>query len=124
MERSTRRSSRAPALRLLLVAAACLRTVAVCTTTPAYDATEITGFVYSQRDATPGQPLRPVADAAVSNDWDTSTVVTDRRGYFRMRMHPIASDEFVVITVQAGNVQRRSTVMGGARRGPLSVVLP
>jgi hypothetical protein len=85
-------------------------------------ATVISGHVYGGLDHS--GPSAPVPDALVSNDWDATTSTTDVNGDFRLPLsHRLADDEFVVLTVRAGDVTVRQQMIGHSYTD-LEIVLP
>jgi hypothetical protein len=74
--------------------------------------TEIEGHVYSGFKNHVG-PVGPVSGAVVSNDWDSTTSITDDSGYFWLALTKrIAHDEFVVVTVRSGSAVVRQPMIG------------
>ena len=71
---------------------------------------EIEGHVYERLDPINAVPVAPVRGARVSNDWDSTSVTTDRLGAFHLRVRKVAGDEWIKFTARAGEMagcQRR-----------------
>jgi hypothetical protein len=77
---------------------------------PAY--TMIEGRVYEALDPVRG-PMRPIAGAAVSNNWDDATTKTDADGRFALRVRRVAADEFLSLRAQIGDKAACRRLAGG-----------
>ena len=74
--------------------------------------TTIEGRVFFNR-VRDGHPVGPVREAEVTTDWGAGRAVTDERGGFRLQLTKrIAKDEFVVLTVRAGDRTVRKQFAG------------
>jgi hypothetical protein len=72
---------------------------------------EVEGHVYRARDSR-GVPVGPVVSAVISTSLESTTVVTDDTGHFRLRTRArVGGDEFYIITVRSGDRVWRTRTM-------------
>ena len=65
----------------------------------------------------------PVAEAVVSNNWDSNTAITNARGEFRLRVRRVAADEFVKFTARSGERTAYHLRVGSPKPTPVNIVL-
>jgi hypothetical protein len=82
--------------------------------TPSYIVVE--GHVYAALDPVRG-PVAPIVGAAVSNNWDATSTMTDSAGRFVIRVKRVAPDEFVVLHVEAREKAACQRLAGGIPSG-------
>jgi hypothetical protein len=79
---------------------------------------DISGHVY---DAARG--AAPAAGAMVSNDWDSTTAITNVHGEFRLRVRRVAADEFIKFTARAGESEGCHQRIGTLESIPVDIYL-
>jgi len=92
-------------------------TALVSSSQPTY--VDFAGHVY-EADST---GAAPVADAVVSNNWDSNTATTNARGEFRLRVRRVAADEFVKFTARSGERTAYHLRVGSPKPTPVDIVL-
>ena len=82
----------------------------------------VSGRVYKELGPR-GTPVNPVSAATVSNDWDSTTAMTNARGEFRLRVRRVAADEWIKIVARAGDTAACQRRLGPVERHTVDIVL-
>jgi hypothetical protein len=84
---------------------------------------EIEGHVYERLDPIKAMPVAPVSGATISNDWDSTSVTTDRLGAFRLRVRRVAGDEWIKFTARAGEMEACQRRLGSMKPRTVDIFL-
>ena len=79
---------------------------------------DVIGHVYESYSAE-----LPIAEAIVSNDWDSTTAKTNDQGEFRLRVRQVAVDEHIKFTARSGERTAYQRRIGSLRPTPVVIFM-